>query len=129
MAIDLRPLLDKAFYKEQPVKNATLSIEKAADDFARRTNTDGVSFEVVAPTDADEAWVHRMLLRPLVYFCESEGRPIPRCAGVFLSLFVGDALYCISGADVIGWVNEQLGLSADELRSRYGTHELETAQR
>jgi hypothetical protein len=70
-----------------------------------------------------------MILRPLVYFCESEGRAIPRCAGVFLSLFVADALYCISGEEVIGWAGRALGLDAGELRDRYGTHEIETALR
>jgi hypothetical protein len=127
--IDLKPLIEKAFYEEQPVRNATQSIEKAAGEFATRTRTDGVSFEVVAPRDPDETWVHRSLLQPLVYFCECEGRPIPRCPGVFLALFVGDALYCIPVPDVIDWTRDQLGLTAEELRDRYGTHELETALR
>jgi hypothetical protein len=127
--MDLKLLLEKSFYQEQPVKNATISIEKAADDFARRTNTDGMSVEVVVPQDPDEPWIHRMLLRPLVYFCESEGRPIPRCSGVFLSLFRADALYCISGEEVIRWAGKTLGLDAGELRDRYGTHEVETSLR
>jgi len=129
MAIDLKPLTERAFYQDQPLENATQAIAKARDQLAARTQTDGVSFEVVTPAEVDEAWADRSLLRPLVYFCESEGRPIPLGAGVFLSLFIGDALFCIAVPDVMTWAKAQLGLTSDELRARYGTHELDTALR
>ncbi len=128
MPIDLKPLLDKAFFKEQPLKDVTLTIEKAADDFASRTNTDGRTFEVVAPEALDDDWVAQKLIRPLVYFCESEGRSIPRCEGVFVPLFVGDALYCIAASEVILWGSAQLDRRVDDLRDSYGTHELGHAE-
>lgn len=129
MAFDLTRLIERAFFYDRPLRNATESIARARAAFAALTQGDGASFEVVAPLDADEAWVHRDLLQPLVYFCESEGRTLPRCPGVFLSLFVDDALYCIGAAEVIAWAGDALGLTADELRARYGTHELETSLR
>jgi hypothetical protein len=129
MAIELSKLLDKAFFSAKPLRNATESIERARDRYLELKRTGATSFELVAPSTLDEAWVRERLLRPLVYYCESEGRPIPDCAGVFVSLFVGEALYCITVADVIAWARGQLGVTVDELRAQYGTHELETAQR
>lgn len=128
MAIDLKGLLRKAFFIEE-VHNATEALERARDQFSEATKTAGQSFEVVAPPISDENWVREGLLQPLVYYCESEGMPIPRCAGVFVSLFVGDQLYCIGAAAVLKWAEQQLGTSAEELRSLYGTHEQETVLR
>ena len=128
MAIDLNPLLQKAFYVEQ-VQNATEAIERAREEFVAATKTGGRSLEVVVPPEPDEAWAQERLLHPLVYYCESEGTPLPRCPGVFLSLFVGDRLHCVAAADILAWAEQRFGLSADEMRERYGTHERETAYR
>jgi hypothetical protein len=129
MAIDLKRLTQRAFYREQPVRNATQAIATARDEFVARTHTEGVSFEIVAATEIDEAWVQRSVLHPLVYLCESEGRPIPLGSGVFVSLFISDALWCIAVPDVIAWATDELGVTAEELRAQYGTHEIETALR
>jgi hypothetical protein len=125
MAIDLIALLRKAFFIEE-VHNGTEAIERAREKFSQATRTAGLSYEVVAPAISDESWVREGLLQPLVYYCESEGMPIPRCPGVFVSLFIGDRLYCITAAAVLKWAEQQLGTSVDELRASYGTHEAET---
>jgi hypothetical protein len=128
MNIDLDGLLERAFFTEQ-VRNATEAVARAREQFAERTRTEGVSFELVAPPQVDEAWVRERLARPLVYFCESEGRPIPRCAGAFVSLFTGDRLHCIAASDAIAWAAAQLHTDNDELLRLYGTHEVDTALR
>lgn len=128
MAIDLKRLLDKAFFVED-VQNATEAIERARRKYVETTETAGMSFEVVAPPEPHETWVRERLLRPLVYFCESEGSPIPRCSAVFVSLFVGARLYCLTVGEVMEWAHQQLGLSPERLRDEYGTHEQDTALR
>ena len=128
MALDLIGLLRKSFFIEE-VHNATEALERARDRFGELTQTPGLSFEVVAPPNPDEDWTRERLLQPLVYYCESEGMPMPRCAGVFVSLFVGDRLYCIAAAHVVQWAEKQLGTTSDELSALYGTHEMETISR
>jgi hypothetical protein len=128
MAIDLNGLLQKAFFVEQ-VQNATEAIERARARFAAATKTAGLDFEAVVPPYPDELWVKERLLRPIIYYCDSEGLPLPACPGVFASLFLGDRLYCVAVADVLGWGCEQLGLGVEELHDRYGTHEIETVLR
>jgi hypothetical protein len=128
MAIDLDSLIKRAFFGER-VRNATESVERARQRFLKRTGTDGISFEAVAPTAPDEAWVRERLAQPLIYFCESEGRPPPACAGAFVSLFVGDRLSCIAASDALDWAAQQLRTSVDKLQQQYGTGEHETVQR
>jgi hypothetical protein len=128
MAIDLDRLLQKAFFVEQ-VHNATEALERARTQFIADTKTGGVSFELVVPPAPDEPWVLERLLRPLIYYCESEGSPVPHCPGVFVSLFLGSTLYCVRVAEVLNWAEDQLTISVEELRDRYGTHEAGTALR
>ena len=63
------------------------------------------------------------LLRPLVYYCESEGASVPLCPGIFVSLFVGDRLHCVAAAEVLEWAHGEFGLSTEQLRDQYGTAE------
>ncbi|SRR6266542_1582609 len=129
MAIDLDRLTSKAFYVEENVRNATEALQRAAEKYIATYKTGGVSFELVVPPGPEESWARERLLRPLVYYCESEGAPIPKCPGVFLSLFRGANLYCITVADVVEWAGAQLGVTAEQLSELYGTHEGETALR
>jgi hypothetical protein len=126
--IDLNSLLKKAFFVDK-VHVATESIEKAREKFIAETKTDGLSLEYVVPSNVDAAWIRDRVAHSVVYFCESTGRPLPKCAGTFISLFVGDQLHAIKVPDFIEWVSEQLGVNVDQLRDQYGTHEGETVQR
>jgi hypothetical protein len=128
MAIDLKPLLARAFFVEK-VRDATQSIERAREKYEQLAYAGALSLEYVVPPDPDEGWLRERLLRSVVYFCESEGRSLPRGAGVFISLFAGDSLYCLTVPELLAWADEALGLSVDELRTLYGTHELETTLR
>lgn len=128
MAIDLEDLARRAFFSEQVV-NASEAIERARRQFTAATHGGATSFELVAPAAPDQAWLEERLVRPLVYYCESAGTSLPACPSVFLSLFRGDRLCCIAVADVLAWAEAELGVGADELRARYGTHETETALR
>jgi hypothetical protein len=129
MAIDVNQLASKAFYVEENVRNATEALQRAVEKYISIYKTSAVSVDLVVPPDADESWARERLLRPLVYYCESEGAPIPKCPGVFVSLFRDANLCCIAVADVIEWAGAQLGLTVEQLREMYGTHELETALR
>jgi hypothetical protein len=129
MAIDLKPLIDRAFYREEIVENATIALERAAEAYRGRFGTVGASLEFVVPRDADDEWALEQLLRRIVYYCDSVGVSLPGGAGVFVALFEGARLSCVTVEDVVDWARECLGLAREELEARYGTHELDTGLR
>jgi hypothetical protein len=120
MPLDLSPLLALAFL------TADAAHANAALDEARGL-TGGRSYEVVVPPAPDAAWFERALVSKLVYFCEVMRAPLPACAGVFVSLFVGDRLYLLHAVDVIAFACEALAVSPDELVQRHGTGEVRHA--
>ena len=120
MSLDLSPLLALAFL------TADAARANAALDEARAV-AGGRSYEVVAPADPDLAWLEAGLVSKLVYFCEATRSPLPACAGVFVSLFVGERLHAILAADVIAFACEKLGVTSDELVQRHGTGEVRHA--
>jgi len=122
MSIDTGPLLATAFFVEE-VQNASESIARALE-----SHTGARVFETVAPDDPDDAWVDDVIRR-LVYFCESEGSPVPRCGAVVVALFHQGRLYGITAENAVRWGSETLGVSPEELRRRYGLAEVETALR
>jgi hypothetical protein len=128
MPVDLSDLLEKAFFVET-VSNVTEAIDRALQKYEATTHPGALSFELAAPADPDETWARERLLRPLVYFCQSEGRPIPAAPGVVVSLFVDNELYCIAAHDVVLWAADELGLPVDALADEFGTHERDTVIR
>lgn len=128
MAIELSPVLEKAFFVED-VENASEAVARAEQKFEQVTGTGARVFEILAPGEADEQWLREQLVQRLVYVCESEGVPVPECAGTIVALFVGRRLYAISAEDVIGWASGVLNTPVEQLRTQYGTHEIETALR
>ncbi len=128
MSIDLRPVLEKAFFVEE-VQNASETVARAEQKFEQATHTGARVFEIVAPGDPDEEWLREQLVHRLVYVCESEGVPVPQCSGTIVALFVGPRLYAIPAEDVIRWAGGVLNTSVEQLRTQYGTHEVETALR
>lgn len=126
--MDLAPLFQLAFHATDVV-DATQAIEQARARFSAEAKLDGFSYEVVVPGEPDRDWLAERLLKPLVYFCESRGSPIPACPGVFVSLFAGRRLYCIVAAEVIAWASRELGVDVAGLRMQYGLHEQDTTLR
>src|SRR5262249_50971871 len=98
--MNIEELLREAFLIDEP-QRATTAIDEARRRIATEGKTGGFSLEVVVPDDPDEQWLHDHVLRPLVYFCESTGLSAPNCAGVFLSFFTRNRLYCVLGAEVL----------------------------
>lgn len=128
MSIDLSELLEQAFFVDEP-QNGSVAIERALETFEEQKHVGSRLFEVVAPADPDDEWLRERLVHPLIYFCESEGAAVPDCSGVVVALYVGSHLYAISADRVIRWASSRLGTSIDQLRTQYGTHERDTAQR
>jgi hypothetical protein len=126
--IDLAPLCAEAFFTCEPT-NASEAIDEARGRFSDAAKMDGFSYEVSAPERPDREWLIEGLVRPLIYFCESSGAPLPACPGVFVSLFVGQRLFCIVAAEVIAWAGALLGEEVKDLGVLYGTHESDTALR
>jgi hypothetical protein len=121
-------LLPHAFHDAR-ANDASAAIEAARQRYERAHGAGAVSFELVVPDWPGPGWLGDQLVRPLVYFCESSGRPVPACPGVFVSLFLDGKVYFIEAGEVIRWASRILGLSPVDLLARYGTHEAETAQR
>jgi hypothetical protein len=126
--MDLHALLQEAFLEDE-ARHATEAIDRAHAMLAQAANLAGFNFELSIPDGADDRWLEEQLVRALVYLCQSRGTPPPACAGVFVSLYVGERLYCILAAEVVAWASEQLHVSEDELADRYGTHETGAAPR
>lgn len=129
MSIDLQPLLENAFYKEEGVQNASDALERLLKSHENQKRAGARQFEVVAPPHPDESWVRDGLLRRLIYYCDSEGAGMPECAGVIVALYVGSNLYGLLAQRVIDWASGLLSTPPEKLRELYGTHEVETALR
>lgn len=128
MPIDLSPVLEKAFFVEE-VENASETVARAEQKFEQATHVGARAFEIVAPADPDEPWLREQLIHRLVYVCESEGVPVPECSGTIVALFIGRTLYGIPAGDVVRWASGVLNTPVEQLRTQYGTHEIETALR
>ncbi len=122
----LKKLLSTAFYVAK-ARDASSEIEMARRRFAAVHGGGAFSFEVSVPEWPLPGWVTARLVRPLVYFAESYGSPLPECPGIFVSLTHAEDLYFIAAGDVIRWAKELLGLSDVDLWALYGAHEAHTA--
>jgi hypothetical protein len=116
-------------FHSSDVVDATQAIEEARARFAAEAKMDGFSYEVMVPAAPDLDWMKDRLLRPLIYFCESRGAPVPACPGVFVSLFAGRNLHCVLGSEVLAWASRELGVPTADLQTRYGLGEQDTALR
>ena len=128
MAIDLSSLLEQAFFVDE-AQHGSIAIDRALTTFEQQNHIGTRLVEVVATQNPDEQWVRERLVAPLIYFCESEGDPLPTCAGVVVALYVDNDFYALTAEKVIRWASEQLGTPLDQLRAQYGTHEIETSLR
>ncbi|APR85025.1 Hypothetical protein A7982_10374 [Minicystis rosea] len=120
MSLDLAPLFARAFLDAEAVR-ANVALAEA------RERSGGRNWEMVVPPEPDLAWLDGTLLKKLVYFCDATRAPLPACAGVFVSFFAGDRLFCVEASDVIAFACETLGVTADELVRRHGTGEVRHA--
>jgi hypothetical protein len=126
--MNIDSLLQEAFFHDDALR-ATQLIDTARAQVAAAAHVDAFSMEVVVPDQPDETWLAEHVLRPLVYFCQSTGVPPPACAGVFVTFFRGEQLYCVLAAEVIAWSARQLGVDDKAILERYGTHEDEHSPR
>ncbi|RMG15734.1 MAG: hypothetical protein D6729_12140 [Deltaproteobacteria bacterium] len=126
--MDLKPLFDKAFLMDEAI-NANEALDRARTRFRRAEGEKSFSYEVVVPEEPDAEWLEGTLLRKLVYHCESTRSALPECQGIFVSLFVGDRLYCVPAKDVVAFGCEALDVDVETLVARYGTGELKEAIR
>jgi hypothetical protein len=79
-----------------------------------------ISYELVLPVMDVRSFLLKDTLPRLVNYLESIGAKLPRCGGVFLSVFVGDTLHFLHARDVVALLSEWSGLSMAELSERYG---------
>ena len=121
-------LYEDAFLVDEAM-NANEALVRARDAFREAPGGKSFSYEVVVPEAPDAEWFAEGLLRKLVYHCESTRSALPECRGVFVSLFVGDRLYCVPAKSVVRFGCEVLGVDVDTLVARYGTGELKEAIR
>jgi hypothetical protein len=102
--IELNRLIETAFFAEEVVENASEALARAMQKFEQVTHTGARAFEIVVPADADEPWVRDQVHR-LVYFCESEGMPVPECGGTIVALYIGRWMYGIAGGELVRWAS------------------------
>lgn len=78
------------------------------------------SYEVVLPAENALHYLTEVVLPRLVYFLDCSGAKLPRCAGVFLSLFWGDDLFFVRAADALEELGRLTGLTPAQMTARYG---------
>jgi hypothetical protein len=122
MVVNINRLLREAFFATE-VTNASEALEHATARFTEIYHRPGFSFEIVAPPTPDSDWVREHVVGTLLYHCQSTGVPVPACPGIFVSLFVGMGLHCISAYDVLTWAAHELRETPDDWLVRFGTHE------
>lgn len=122
MRVDLSPLLSDAFLTADALY-ANEALTEAREIFAVEPGAKSFNYEVLVPEEPDRNWLEKQLLPKLVYFCESSRSPLPHCAGVFVSLFIGEKLYCVAASRVVAYGGLILGLNTEELVARFGTGE------
>lgn len=124
VSIDLAPLFDDAFVVADAHKaNAVLA--DAREVFAsRHPSGKAFSYEAIVPDPPTRAWLTDVLLKKLVYHCESTRSPLPECRGVFVSFFVDDRLHCVAADRVVAFACELLETTPEALVARYGTGEV-----
>lgn len=123
MPLDLTPLLDDAFLVADATR-ANDALAEARASFADAPAAKSFSYEVLVPERPDRRWLEARLLPRLVYHCESTRSPLPLCQGVFVSLFIGDRLHCVSAERVVAFACEVLGTTPEGLVARFGTGEV-----
>lgn len=113
---------------------ATAAGEEALEAGALEGEADGEasealarSYELVLDPDATFAAFAEKTLPRLVYHLESIRAFLPGVEGVVICIFEGDRLHFLHGGEFLGEICRQLGVTAEELSSRYGTGELRTA--
>lgn len=128
MPVDIERLLREAFFATN-VGIGVDALAAAETRFAEIFCRPGASFEILVPIAPDAEWVREQVVRPLVYFCQSTGVPVPACPNIFVALFVGARLYCVTAYDVLTWASRQLRQTPDDWLAEFGTHERETTSR
>ncbi len=99
---------------------------EANEDIARMREQEGtegrpaMSYEVVLPGENPVEYLADTLLPRLVYFLDSSGAKLPRCPGVFISLFVKEDLFFIRAADAVEELAKITGLTPAQMTERYG---------
>lgn len=81
---------------------------------------EALSYEVVVPALDPDGFLTQRALPRLVYFLDCRGLQLTRTPGVFVSLFTPAGLWFIDAGEVVEVLAAARGLSADELRRRYG---------
>lgn len=118
MDADTTELLSLAF-ERAPANMANIAIQRARDSVGGESSL-AVSYELLMPDGNVRPWLLDTVLPRLVDYLESRGSGLPRCPGVFLSVFSGDTLHFIHARDAVALLSQWSGLSFDELRTRYG---------
>src|SRR5262245_31932479 len=79
-----------------------------------------LSYEVVVPASGADDYLTQSLIPRLVYFLDCAGFKLPRCPGVFLSLFSGEDLFFIRASDAVDELARIGGLSPEDMVARFG---------
>ena len=114
----LQALLAKAFAQAEAA-----SANAAIAEHRERHSGDGapsLSYEAMVPAAGGWQQLVSEVLPKLVYFLDCRGAKLPRVRGVFVSLFVGSALYFLEVEDVIAAVSAATGMAPAEMVRRWG---------
>jgi hypothetical protein len=118
MEAAVEALLKRAFHTAPAIK--------ANDEIAKMREAEGtplrsaVSYEVLLPQEGAVAELTERVMPRLVYFLACRGLKLPKCPGIFASIFAGDQLYFIRGEDLLEELSKMSGLTVEEMVQRHG---------
>jgi hypothetical protein len=112
-------LLATAFHRARAA-DANAELDAIRSHGREEGGVELLSYEILVPASDPMRHLVEAVLPKLVYFLDCRGAKLPRAAGVFVSLFFGDALYCLEAADLIEALVKHTGLAPDEMVKRWG---------
>jgi len=115
----LEALLNRAFARVKAV-DANLAIAEMRHQEGSEDRP-AISYEAVLPSSQPAEYLTGSLMPRLIYFLDSGGFKLPRCAGVVISLFYGDDLFFIRAADAVDELCRITGLSPPQMVQRFGS--------
>jgi hypothetical protein len=117
----LEALLNRAIRRVRATEaNTAIAAMRAQEGTG---NAPAISYEVVLPSSEPVNFLTDSLMPRLVYFLDCAGFKLPRCAGVFLSLFSGEDLFFIRAEDVVDELSKISGMSPAQMVEQFGEHD------
>lgn len=105
-------------FREEPAREANQAIDSVRGGF--EAGERAFSYEILSTGKESFGALAQAVVPKLVYFAETTGRRLPDCAGLFLSVFVGERIFFVSARAFLDRAARLFESTVAELAQRYG---------